>query len=132
KAQFKLLFEKYSKTYNEVQRNELRNGAERLLNEFKVYLDKIKNDAFILDDYTNRQANETGLPGYYLCNFLERTTRDLFGSSKPAGSALSFGIKADIHPNSFTINSQDANNHDKGNRAIAEQEFEKYKDFFKK
>lgn len=131
KAQFKLLFEKYSRTYNEVQKNELRSSAERLLNEFKVYLDKIKNDAFSLDDYTNRQANETGLPGYYLCNFLERTTRDLFGSSKPAGSALSFGIKADIQPNSFTINSQNANNHDKGNRDIAEQEFEKYKDFFK-
>lgn len=130
KAQFKLLFEKYSKTYNEVQRNELRNGAERLLNEFKVYLDKIKSDAFTLDDYTNRQANETGLPGYYLCNFLERTTRDLFGSSKPAGSALSFGIKADENPNSFTIDGNDAKNHNKDNRAQAEEEFLKYKDFF--
>lgn len=132
KVQFRLLFEKYSKMYNEVQRNELRSGAEKLLNEFKVYLAKINSDSFTLDDYTNRQANETGLPGYYLCNFLERTTRDLFGSSKPAGSALSFGIKADIHPNSFTINSQDASNDNKNNRIQAEEEFLKYKDFFKK
>ena len=33
------------------------------------------------------------MPGGYLCNFLERTTKTVFGSSKPAGSALAFGVK---------------------------------------
>ena len=131
KKLFKLLFWKYSKTYTEDQRNALRIHAQNLIDRFTIYLDKIKNNSFTLDDYTNRQANDTGLPGYYLCNFLERTSRDLFGSSKPAGSALSFGIKADTHPDSFTINGNDANNHNKDNRGFAEEEFEKYKDFFK-
>lgn len=131
KGQFKLLYEKFSKTYTEDQRNELRIQAQNLIESFSIYLDKIKNNTFTLDHYTNRQANETGLPGYYLCNFLERTTRDLFGSSKPAGSALSFGIKADIQADSFTINGIDPNNHNKSNRDLAEVEFEKYKDFFK-
>lgn len=132
KEQFKILFEKFSKSYSEINKRELEKSSKKVISEFGIYLDKIKNGTFTLDDYTNRQANDTGLPGYYLCNFLERTTRDLFGSSKPAGSALSFGIKADESPDSFTIDGLDAKNHNKNNRTLAEQEFERYKEFFER
>lgn len=131
KDQLKRLFEKFAIGYDITSKESLDSKTKELLDEFNVYLDKIKNDTFTLDDYTNRLANATGLPGSYLCNFLERRTKDIFGSSKPAGSALSFGIKADRGENSFTINKIDPNNHNKNNRTQAESEFVKYKDFFK-
>ncbi len=131
KKEFTTLYNKYFSTYTDIIKSDLERNAQNLFKDFDIYLQKIRNNNFLLDDYTNRQANETGLPGYYFCNFLERTTRDLFGSSKPAGSALSFGIKADLHPNSFTINGIDAKNHEKNNRTEAELEFTKYKEFFK-
>lgn len=129
--QLKQLYDKFASQYDAQVRLELNNQAKNIIDEFQIYLIKIKDNTFSIDDYTNRQANDTGLPGYYLCNFLERRTRELFGSSKPAGSALSFGIKADSFPDSFTINGKNAENHNKNNRNEAEQEFDKYKDFFK-
>lgn len=131
KKQLKQLWNSFSAKRNEQERVNLNQEAEKLITDFKVYSDKIRQNNFTLDDYTNRIANKTDIPGSYLCNFLERTSRDIFGSSKPAGSALSFGIKADSNENSFTINKTDPDNHDKNNRAEAEAEFEKYKSFFK-
>lgn len=131
KKQLNQLFQKFSNPYNDNDKSDLNRQASIIISEFQTYVHKIKNNSFTLDDYTNRLANDTGLPGSYLCNFLERRSRELFGSSKPAGSALSFGIKADIGENSFTINRNDADNHHKNNRAEAETEFEKYKAFFK-
>lgn len=131
KEQIKKLYTKFRITYTDQIHSDLNKDAEGIITNFNIYLEKIRSDSFSLDDYTNRQANDTGLPGYYLCNFLERTTSGLFGSSKPAGSALSYGIKADHDSNSFTIKGDDASNHNKNNREEAEIEFEKYKLFFK-
>ncbi|MBD3906508.1 AAA family ATPase [Chryseobacterium sp. Ch-15] len=131
KTQLNQLFNTFCQKYNDSDKIALDDNASIIVNEFQTYTDKIKIDSFTLDDYTNRQANDTGLPGSYLCNFLERRSRDLFGSSKPAGSALSFGIKADKNENSFTIDRKDPDNPNKDNRVEAETEFEKYKTFFK-
>ncbi|WP_312820507.1 McrB family protein [Kaistella carnis] len=131
KKQLLLLYKTFSTKYNAKDLVDLNNDSVKIINEFQIYLDKIKKNNFILDDYTNRKLNDTGLPGSYLCNFLERRSREQFGSSKPAGSALSFGIKADLNADSFTINSVDPKNDNKNNRVDAEKEFDKYKMFFK-
>lgn len=124
------LWNNFRNRYNPIDQEKLQKEADRLIVDFKIYLDKIKNNSFELDDYTNRKANNTDLPGSYLCNFLERTTRHMFGSSKPAGSALSFGIKADVEDHSFTINGRDPQNHNKNNREDAEKAFGQFKFFF--
>lgn len=131
KKQLKQLWNSFFSKYNDLEKFDFNKEAENIINDFIIYLNKIRINDFTLDDYTNRIANETDLPGFYLCNFLERTTRNIFGSSKPAGSALSFGIKADKNENSFTINKINPENHDKNNRSEAEVEFEKYKSFFR-
>ncbi|MCJ8154841.1 AAA family ATPase [Chryseobacterium sp. SSA4.19] len=131
KKQLSQLFDTFCQKYNDSDKITLNDNASVIVNEFQTYIDKIKTNSFTLDDYTNRQANDTGLPGSYLCNFLERRSRELFGSSKPAGSALSFGIKADKNENSFTIDRKDPDNFNKNNRGEAESEFEKYKTFFR-
>jgi len=131
KDQLKIMYNKFSNSYTDHIRLDLDKRAMEIIEGFDLYVDKIRNDDFSLDDYTNRQANDTGLPGSYLCNFLERRSRELFGSSKPAGSALSFGIKADKNENSFTIDKKDPDNFNKNNREEAELEFEKYKTFFR-
>ncbi|MDX9695237.1 MAG: AAA family ATPase [Bacteroidales bacterium] len=64
-----------------------------LITQWKEYKDKIINDTLGLDDYTNTLGSATAtMPGGYLCNFLERTTRTVLGSSKP-GSAFNFEVK---------------------------------------
>ncbi len=131
KKQLQLLYKTFATKYNAKDILDLNNESTTIITEFQIYLDKIKNDSFVLDDYTNRKLNGTGLPGSYLCNFLERRSREQFGSSKPAGSALSFGIKSDFNADSFTINSIDPKNDNKNNRVEAEAEFDKYKIFFK-
>lgn len=118
-------------SYTEEEKEGLLLETNEILKDFDFYINKIRNGTFELDDYTNRQANNTGYPGGYLCDFLERTTRELFGSSKPAGTALSFGIKADSYLDSFTIYGVDSKNHNKNNREEAEEEFKKYALFFK-
>ncbi|KYH05895.1 hypothetical protein A1704_12440 [Chryseobacterium cucumeris] len=131
KKQLNQLFNAFCQKYSDSDKISLSDNASVIVNEFQSYIDKIKTNSFALDDYTNRQANDTGLPGSYLCNFLERRSREFFGSSKPAGSALSFGIKADKNENSFTIDRKDPDNFNKNNRGEAESEFEKYKTFFR-
>ena len=56
-----------------------------------------------IDEYTNRLANENAVvPGGYLCNFLERETRVIYGSSKP-GNANNFEIKLNEDGETYTI-----------------------------
>jgi hypothetical protein len=59
-----------------------------------------------LDDYTNTKeiANDR-MPGGYLCNFLERTTKSVLGSSKP-GTAENFGVKLNNDNTTFYIKSE--------------------------
>ena len=64
-----------------------------MLKDWKEYKDKITSGTLSLDDYTNRVYNQNvTMPGSYLCNFLERTTKETLGYSRP-GNANQFGVK---------------------------------------
>lgn len=130
KNNLKSLWDAYFKS-KESDLEEIGTEAKKQIDDFEShYIDKIKDGSFKLDDYTSRLGKKSELSGGYLCNFLERETSKLFGSSKPAGSALSFGIKADERENSFTIGGKDHENHNKNNRHEAVEEFKKFKKFF--
>ena len=73
-----------------------------LLEQWLVYKEKIEGGSFSLEEYTNRKNETESVPGYYLCNFLERTTRTVFGSSKP-GNANNFEIKLNSDGESYTF-----------------------------
>lgn len=95
----KLTFEKKSKLinlwkkYRSVNASKYQeNEYKRLVDEWHIYKRKLQEDEFRLEDYANRLSNNSGLPGGYLCNFLERTTKKAFGSSKP-GNAFRYGLK---------------------------------------
>lgn len=62
---------------------------------WKCYKNKIINETLTLENYANRvdRADMKALHGGYLCNFLERTSSSIYGSSKP-GTAFGFGIVA--------------------------------------
>lgn len=93
KEEFKMLWKNYKKEISSVDKNNIAKEVNKLLNDWKVYRDKIETNTLELEDYTNRINNpDATLPGGYLCNFLERTTRHIFGSSKP-GTANNFGVK---------------------------------------
>lgn len=63
-----------------------------------------------LDDYTNTLGSPTAtMPGGYLCNFLERTTRIVLGSSKP-GNAENFEVKLNNDNQTYFIKSQKKQN----------------------
>jgi hypothetical protein len=90
----KKLWEKYKQKFSENKLNDIANDIEQIQAEWKKYKDKIVDGTFSIEDYTNRiDKDKDQMPGGYLCNFLERTTKSVFGSSKPAGSALAFGVK---------------------------------------
>ena len=82
---------------------DIRNNVEALLDEWKKYTSKIKDDSLSIDDYTNRlNQGQAQMPGGYLCNFLERSTSAFFGSSKP-GNANNFEIKLNSDGETYTI-----------------------------
>lgn len=92
------------------------------LHEWHKYRNKILNDSFTLDDYTNTLRNITAtMPGGYLCNFLERTTRTVFGSSNP-GNANYFEVKLNNDKKTYYIKSQDKG---KASKIEAELYFDK-------
>lgn len=63
-----------------------------------------------LDDYTNILGSSTAImPGGYLCNFLERTTRIVLGSSKP-GTAFNFEVKLNDDNSTYHIKSVNKSN----------------------
>lgn len=92
-TQIKALWEKYkSETKTEDKTNNNRE-IKSLIAQWNQYKDKITNDTLSLDEYTNTLGSNTAImPGGYLCNFLERTTRTVLGSSKP-GTAFNFEVK---------------------------------------
>ena len=91
--EIKTLWENYKREISSVDKNNIEKEVNKLLDDWKVYRDKINANTLELEDYTNRINNpDATLPGGYLCNFLERTTRHIFGSSKP-GTANNFGVK---------------------------------------
>lgn len=89
-AQIKVLWQEFKNNPKEQKRSE---GINQLLEEWKQYREKIINNSLTLDEYTNTLDSKTAtMPGGYLCNFLERTTSNILGSSKP-GNANNFEIK---------------------------------------
>lgn len=114
------------------QRVPTQSEFDSVIAEWNVYRSKILGNTFVLDDYTNTLSNLSrnsaeSLPGGYLCNFLERTTKDIIGSSKP-GKADRFGIKLNNDNTTYLIAYTDENNNLKysknGTRDEALMQFE--------
>lgn len=91
----KSLWENYRNKIDNNQKeiDRIRKEIDDLKNGWEVYRKKLIEDSLELEDYTNRKENKHDVPGGYLCNFLERTTKTVFGSSKPPGSAHGFEVK---------------------------------------
>lgn len=109
-SQIKALWDKFKEDTKERQRCE---GIDELFEQWNQYKDKIVNNTLTLDDYTNTLGNSTAImPGGYLCNFLERTTRKNLGSSKP-GNANNFEVKLNNDNETYFIKSTNKANADK-------------------
>lgn len=78
------------------------NVVQEQIDNWGIYREKIINQDLQLQEYTNRKEGEETIPGYYLCNFLERTTRHAFGSSRP-GNSTYFEIKLNEDRETYTI-----------------------------
>jgi len=112
------------KKYKTKQEDEKLNTTEieNLLSQWNQYRDKITKNTLSLDEYTNTLGSATAtMPGGYLCNFLERTTRTVLGSSKP-GRASYFEVKLNNDNSTYHIRSLNANN---ASRENAENYFNK-------
>lgn len=109
-AQIKALWENYkSETKAEDKTFNIRE-IENLIGQWNQYKEKITNDTLSLDEYTNTLGSSTAtMPGGYLCNFLERTTRTVLGSSKP-GTAFNFEVKLNNDNASYYILKQNKQN----------------------
>ena len=91
--QIKALWNKFKREIKKEEEKFNNQEIENLIFQWGLYRNKIMNDTLLLDDYTNTLGHPTAtMPGGYLCNFLERTTRMLLGSSKP-GNAENFEVK---------------------------------------
>ena len=125
--QIKTLWTRFKKEAKEEDKNE---EVKRLIDKWGEYKVKIIDETFGLDDYTNTLANSSkDLSGGYLCNFLERTTRKILGSSKP-GSASNFEVKLNKDAKTYCIKRD--NNND-ATKPEAEEFFtEKIKGLLKK
>lgn len=92
------------------------------------YKNKLNDGTFTLDDYTNTVHNsnvmaENRKHGIYLCKFLERDSKDAYGSSRP-GRAERFGIKMNSDNQDYTIFQDGQNNISNASRQEAEQKFD--------
>ena len=119
-TQIKALWEKYKSETKQEDKDFNNKEIEILLLQWKQYKEKITNDTLSLDDYTNTLGNVSAtMPGGYLCNFLERTTRTVLGSSKP-GTAFNFEVKLNNDSATYYILKQNKQN---ASRAEAESHF---------
>ncbi|MBD0832517.1 AAA family ATPase [Aestuariibaculum sp. TT11] len=103
--QIKVLWSKFKDGIKEKNKDINNQQIESVINEWSLYKDKIINDTLSLDEYTNILGSHTAtMPGGYLCNFLERTTRVVLGSSKP-GNAENFEVKLNNDNQNYFIKS---------------------------
>lgn len=120
KTQIKALWNKFKSETKQEDKNFKTNEIKELLEGWDTYKAKIVNDTLSLDDYTNTLGSTSAImPGGYLCNFLERTTKTVFGSSKP-GNAENFEVKLNNDNTSYFIKTEKK---DKANRQEAETYF---------
>ncbi len=109
-TQIKELWDKFKSETKEEDKNFNNQEIDSLIAQWKQYKDKIVNDTLTLDDYTNTLGSSTAtMPGGYLCNFLERTTRIVLGSSKP-GTAFNFEVKLNDDNSTYYIKSTNKSN----------------------
>jgi 5-methylcytosine-specific restriction enzyme B len=108
--QIKALWEKFKNETKLEDKTFITAEIEKMLAGWAVYKDKIVNDTLSLDDYTNTLGSDTAtMFGGYLCNFLERTTRTVLGSSKP-GTAFNFEVKMNNDNATYYILKQNKQN----------------------
>jgi len=109
-TQIKALWEKFKSETKQEDKNFNTSEIDKLLAGWATYKAKILNDALSLDEYTNTLGSATAtMPGGYLCNFLERTTRTVLGSSKP-GTAFNFEVKLNNDNTTYYILKQNKQN----------------------
>ena len=109
-TQIKALWNKFKSEIKEEDKKFNNQEIDNLIVQWNQYKDKITNDTLSLDDYTNTLGSPTAtMPGGYLCNFLERKTRSVLGSSKP-GNAENFEVKLNNDNQTFFIKSQKKQN----------------------
>lgn len=109
-TQIKALWNKFKSETKEEYKKSNNEEIDNLIVQWNQYKDKITNDTLSLDDYTNTLGSPTAtMPGGYLCNFLERTTRTVLGSSKP-GNAENFEVKLNNDNQTYFIKSQKKQN----------------------
>ena len=109
-SQIKALWEKYKSETKEEDKNYNTTEINNLIAQWNQYKEKITNNTLSLDDYTNTLGSVSAtMPGGYLCNFLERTTRTVLGSSKP-GTAFNFEVKLNNDNYTYYILKQNKQN----------------------
>lgn len=109
-TQIQVLWEKFKTETKEEDKANNNREIESLIAQWNQYKDKITNDTLSLDEYTNTLGSVTAtMPGGYLCNFLERTTRTVLGSSKP-GTAFNFEVKLNNDNATYYILKQNKQN----------------------
>jgi 5-methylcytosine-specific restriction protein B len=102
-SEIKNMWIKFKDKFTDKDKLEANDKALKLSTEWEQYRTKIKDGTLNLDEYTNRKDAATAtMPGSYLCNFLERDTKTVFGSSKP-GNSNNFEIKLNSDELTYTI-----------------------------
>lgn len=119
-TQIKALWEKYKSAIKQEDKDFNNKEIESLIAQWNQYKEKIINGSLTLDDYTNTLGSATAtMPGGYLCNFLERATKTVLGSSKP-GTAFNFEVKLNNDNATYYILKQNKQN---ASKAEAESYF---------
>jgi len=109
-AQIKDLWEKFKSQTKHEDLDYNNKEIDNLIVQWNQYKEKIINGNLTLDEYTNTKGNvSANMPGYYLCNFLERTTKTVLGSSKP-GNSFNFEVKLNNDNKTYYILKQNKTN----------------------
>lgn len=100
--EIKMLWQKFKSSYLDKDKEKIQKEIERIQNDWNQYRNKISDNTLTIDDYTNRSgATSATMPKDYLCNFLERDTKSVYGSSKP-GNANNFEVKLNVDGQTYT------------------------------
>jgi 5-methylcytosine-specific restriction protein B len=105
-SEIKNMWIKFTDKFTDKDKSEANDKAQKLSSDWQQYRTKIEDGTLNLDEYTNRKDADTAtMPGSYMCNFLERDTKTVFGSSKP-GNSNNFEIKLNSDGKTYTIRTE--------------------------